>query len=388
MKTFTYIATALLLCCTTQLSAYEIDKWENHPIQIHGSFGQGWITSDETDWLTFNTERGEGDFSFNDFVINGSIVLNDSLTFGAQVISRDFGDVGNNEIDLDWGYFDYNINEQLGFRLGRVKQPNGLYGDTWDLDVARTTVFLPPAYPTPFRDLFVSADGATVYGTLDMGKFGSLSYTGLFGRKELRDDSSLEQVYEALVGGVTAEESVRTDYIWGGRVIWDTPVDGLRTSFSMIQLDDVDTRASLFGTPSSIILTNLTQWFFSAEYTRGDWVIAAEFRRLDFRFATDLTGRGGIDSWGDYYIQVDNQLTDKWAMALGFGQSTINYSKKFHAGNDTVRSNAYLSARYDVNDNFLVKGDIHYINGTTELYFQTDPEPNHWLFAMKAVYYF
>jgi hypothetical protein len=81
-------------------------------------------------------------------------------------------------------------------------------------------------------------------------------------------------------------------------------------------------------------------------------------------------------------------LTDKWALALGFGESTSDYNHRFHAGLGAVRSNAYFSARYYINDNFLIKGDIHYINGTPELYFQTDPEPNHWLFATKAVYYF
>jgi hypothetical protein len=393
MKNLFMFALAVLAAFSTQANAWEIEKWENHPIQIHGSFGQGWINTSDNDWLTLDTERGNGDFSFNDFMLNGSIVLNDSLTLGAQIISRDFGDVGNNEIDLDWGYFDYNVNEKLGFRLGRIKQPNGLYGDAWDLDIARTTVFLPPTYSTEYRDIFVSFDGASVYGELDMGKFGSLSYTAVYGMKQLRNDSSLEQVYEAIVGGFSNEEAAQSKALYGGRIIWDTPLEGLRLGFSIIEQKDFDTRINVGGGAviSNIDLENLTQWYFSAEYTRGDWILSAEMRRWDFTFQADLfvpAAAASTSSNADYYIQAENQITDKFSAVVGWGQATTNYSKRYHGAASSLRSDAYISGRYDISDNFLVKADIHYIDGTYGNYKESNPSRNHWLFATKAVFYF
>jgi len=390
MKKFTSLTLALLATISTQASAWEIDKWENHPIQIHGSFGQGWITTSNDDLGTFDTDRGTGDFSFNDFVLNGSMVLTDSLTVGAQIISRDFGDVGNNELDLDWAYLDYNINETLGFRAGRIKQPNGLYGDMWDLDIARTTVFLPPAYSAGFRDLFVSMDGVSAYGEIDMGKAGSLEYTVMYGMKQTRDDGSMEMILEALLTGLGNEYPVQSEYTYGGRLIWNTPVDGLRTSFSIIHSEDLDTRVTLGPVTTNVDFENFTQWYFSAEYTRGDWIIAAELRRLDFIFQSDVLAPGpnSTTSYGDWYLQVENQVTDKWAVAGGIGQSTTNYSKKFHASDTELLTTAYLSARYDIADGFLIKADLQYLDGKTGYYKVADPERNNWLLAMKAVYYF
>jgi phosphate-selective porin len=148
---------------------------DKFPVQVHGSFGAGYIKSSNNNYM--NIESEDGTFQFNDLLLNSTIVLTDSLTAGAQLYSHDLGNFGNNDIKLDWAYLDYNFNEAFGVRLGRVKLGLGIYGNLWDIDAARTGCFLPMStYMINFRDTLASTDGGQVYGTLPMGPGGSMDY--------------------------------------------------------------------------------------------------------------------------------------------------------------------------------------------------------------------
>lgn len=395
MKRIMSIVSAALLCASAA-SAYEIDNWENHPIQIHGSFAQGYIYSTENHWL--HTDSADGEWGFNDFYLNGSIVLNDSLTAAAQIISRDFGETGNNDLELDWAYFDYNVNDAFGLRVGRVKQALGLYGDYWDLDISRTTINLGRAYPIPYRDLYVSMDGASAYGSFDLGNAGMLSYDAQYGTKKVdEEDTSLEKIFAEF--GLANSDDFETDYLWGGRLIWDTPVEGLRLAGSISEMRHLETETDIpFLGEFDMELAYLRYWILSAEYTRGDWIFTGEFSRTEYRFDSTipipgLGGRGDKTETAAYYIQAEKQITDKFAAAVGLGESTGDWDDKFHADTAMMVTDYYISTRFDVTDNFILKFEGHYLHGFGETYSNTNPdfdpdETDQFQFLTKAIFYF
>ena len=89
-------------------------------VDIHGFLAQGYLKTDKNNFLA-DTE--DGTFEFNEMGINFVTGVTDRLRIGIQFFARDIGDLGNDEIVLDWGYGDYLWREWLGFRAGLIKIP-------------------------------------------------------------------------------------------------------------------------------------------------------------------------------------------------------------------------------------------------------------------------
>ena len=57
--------------------------------------------------------------------------------------------------------------DQLGFRAGRIKLPYGLYNQSRDVDMARTSVLLPQSvYSEVDRELLIAYEGVGLYGNV------------------------------------------------------------------------------------------------------------------------------------------------------------------------------------------------------------------------------
>jgi hypothetical protein len=71
---------------------------------------------------------------------------------------------------IDWAFGDYRWKDQLGFRAGKVKLPYGLYNEGRDVDMLRTSIFLPQSiYNERMRDFILAYEGAGAYGSLASG---------------------------------------------------------------------------------------------------------------------------------------------------------------------------------------------------------------------------
>ena len=168
-KTLQFIGSAL---SCTQLLAVEVD--------INGSIAQTFVktSANQEDWSSLSNTKN-GSFEFSEVLIGTSAQLNEKCRAGAQLISRDFGSLGNFETQLDWGYGDYRFDEKLGIRAGKMKLPRGLYNETRDIDGARTNILLDQGmYPEDWRGFVNSFQGLGLYGSYDRGdgRFGSLDY--------------------------------------------------------------------------------------------------------------------------------------------------------------------------------------------------------------------
>lgn len=161
-------------------------------IDINGSIAQTFVktSANQEDWSTLSNTN-TGSFEFSEILIGTSAQLNDKCRAGAQLISRDFGSLGNFETQLDYGYGDYRFDDRLGFRAGKMKLPKGLYNETRDIDGARTNILLDQGmYPEDWRGFINSYQGLGVYGTFDEEdiKKGSLEYQLFFGTINIPSD--------------------------------------------------------------------------------------------------------------------------------------------------------------------------------------------------------
>ena len=83
-------------------SVYAIETEEFGAVEIHGFISQGYLISDENNFYA-KTANG-GTSQFNEVGINFKSNVSDRLRVGLQLFTRDLGQLGNNEINVDYAF--------------------------------------------------------------------------------------------------------------------------------------------------------------------------------------------------------------------------------------------------------------------------------------------
>lgn len=324
-------------------------------IAIHAFVSQGFMVSSANNFLT---RSSRGSFEFTEVGINLTSQITEQLRVGAQLFSRELGSVGNYNVKADWYYLDYRFADWLGIRAGRTRLPLGLYNDTMDVDVAHNAILLPQAmYPQANRDFFLAQTGGELYGRLTLGGAGALDYR-LYGGT----------IYIPLTntpGSTTITSSIDVPYLLGGRVFWETPLEGLRVGVSLQRLR-LDANAQIMGMPVSISLP-ATIWVASAEYAAGDLLLAAEYSRwrVDYESSDEMVFPNRSATSERAYVMANYRLAP-------FFQPGVYYSLTFpdtknRSGRGGHQHDVALTLRFDVNEHWLIKLEGHYMNGTAGL---------------------
>ena len=99
------------------------------------------------------------------------------MRIAIQLFGYNLGDLGNNEISLDWALLDYQWHDAVGFRVGKFKNPWGLFNIQRDYDMLRTSILLPQGvYSVYQREVVLSSQGINMYGKLSLGALGRIGY--------------------------------------------------------------------------------------------------------------------------------------------------------------------------------------------------------------------
>jgi hypothetical protein len=407
----------------------EIASWK---IDIHGFASQGFLCSDNYNFLAPNTDGGS--FSYNEIGINFSKDLTDKLRIGVQFLARDLGDIYNDEPEIDWAYGDYHWQDWLGIRAGILKVPLGLYNETRDIDMLRTSVLLPDGvYHEPYREFMMGLAGVGFYGAIPVGPVGDMDYQALAGTTNLKDDGGIAKAYEddvrstwAPAGGPASIamsdftiDSFDVEEMYVGSLVWRSPW-GLRlggtynvasfvtnaTSSAHLIIGGVDT-----GVVDTVDVEMDTYWIrnytLSAEYTWEDLVIAAEYWKntfetdatLDFAVSPDqapptqrrdmygyyLSASYRVNPWFELgsYISIFYPWGDKTTLE-STNNTNLPDSKDFS-------KDIALSTRFDINEYWAFKVEGHRINGTGALLNRENdsyPDQRWWLLAAKITFSF
>ena len=120
--------TALLPTIAMLLGSSTAMAMDDFGLQIHGFASQGYLRTDGDLYVNglYGRDTNGGTFELNEFAVNVTATPIDRLRIGAQFIAYDLGKYGNDEVQIDWAFGQYQIPTDISwldvnFVAGRFK---------------------------------------------------------------------------------------------------------------------------------------------------------------------------------------------------------------------------------------------------------------------------
>jgi len=372
-------------------------------VHVHGFTSVGYALSVDNEYPA--EDSTDGTTELWEFALNATWQPADAWRFGAQVFARDFGIYDNGRVQLDWMFAEYRDRDAIWGQVGRVKIPIGLYNEELDVDAARVPAFLPAAvYPRQLRDVFIAIDGARVGGFVDFDGAGAIEYAVYGGVKHIDEESGTATSLSGIggaggAGGLGDDLEIEPSPVTGAMLHWHTPLQGLGLRVSAVSLYDFEVDGRQPGPIAGSTVTSTLEVdeyplvVISAEYETGDWLFAGEYARY-FADGT-VTSRIDLpvpdqerdfeDDTEGWYLSATWSGFDRLALYAALDWQTDDPGDYGDAGN--THKAVTVAARYDLRDNWLVKGEVSRIDGHALVISGPDgdpPEDDWWFFALKT----
>ena len=347
-------------------------------VDVHGFISHGFLYSDEYNYLAHNSI--DGTFEFNEVGINFGKKLSDHLRVGLQLFSRDLGDISNNKVTLDWAYGDYRWRDWLGIRAGKIKLPDGLYGDIRDMDMLYTPIIMPQGiYGSLLRETFNAVSGGGLYGLIPLGVLGELDYQVVAGAISADSESGQAKFTNNIALGLgTQSDENDYDTTYGGAIRWNTPLEGLLLNYSISSGSAsstllVDQSIPTLGGTTVVADTDFFGQTVSLEYTWDRLVISGEYNWMEREVESILLNSD--TTLVCYYLGVSYKFTDLFT--LGAYYTEVYPDKDDKSGDKRVARGAAdhgawqkdlaMTLRFDLNDYWVFKIEGHMVDGTADL---------------------
>lgn len=405
--------TTLLCLATVAASLCPLTAQAQEPVEFHGFASQAFLWSHHNKYLA--PDANKGSFQYNEVGLNAISQLTDNLRVGIQLFARNLGEFGKDTVSIDWAYGDYRWRDWLGLRVGKIKLPLGLYNETRDVDSLRTNVLMPQAvYDEGFREMFLAAQGVGLYGHVPLRWLGSLSYQVYAASVTIPEGGSTARGIEMLSGGTFKLRPSSNVRSYGGQLVWDTPLRGLRLAASGAQGSwTMAGTSTALATPlpagqsAMLEFDDYLRMIYSIEFVWRSLTLASEYQRTGgtMNSAIDVTGLGmpvntlaksskktndgfyvsaayRFASWfelGAYYSAAYADVDDRDGSLLEPGQPSHNGYQKDIA----------LSLRFDIANGWCVKLEGHRLWGASLVGYEVTDTVKDWtFFAAKASYSF
>lgn len=350
-------------------------------LQIRGFVSQGFMKSDDYNWLANDSMNGT--YEFAEYGLNVSKQIDEKLRVGMQLFARDLGNLGNNEIGIDWAFADYRFQDRSGLKIGKMHTPIGMYNVGRDVDLLRTAILMPQSiYSDDLRDVY-SFRGAQLYTELELNEKSSLELSLFAGSPQINNDTpflydsyanTASLINAGLAAGVPRiavspdQVSAHMEGFWGYTAIWNTGLEGLRLGITDlggdIHQNTSNPQLNLVGVRNIDLGLNEYR-VLSAEYQKDRFTIrherlSTEFQNLAAPAAAPAESEGN-------YTQVIYDTQNKWQFSVYKDTTYANSNVKNKVATNSYREDLAFTIRYDVSDSFILKLEYHDIEGTAGL---------------------
>ncbi len=393
------ILATLLMANVTTCLGFELGfgDW-----QAHGFVSQGYTLT--SNYNVFGQSRDGGSLDFTEIGVNVLGHITPNLLMAAQGLYRTAGGSDREDFRLDFANLDYHLaigeRTTAGIRLGRVKNPFGLYNDTRDVVWTRPGVMMPQSVyfdSLALRQAMISSDGGVFYGRY---AYGDHAFTSEFVVSEPLDDQGGATAFLTGIPNVSGRLEGRPLFV--GRMGYEWQEGRFRLLFSVVDLDR-DFKSSMPGLSSG----NIKAFYplASAQLNLEDWSFSAEYGQVNTERSGYLPGGGTVKNTSEsYYVQAQYRFLPDWSAMLRFDSFTANIDDRdgeqtavltglpkhsFYARDLTV------GLRWEFLQDWLLVSEYHSVWGTAWLSSADNPDlptrtgPERWdMFSLMLSYRF
>lgn len=361
-----------LVCLLTLTQQANANGWLDS-FQYQGFLGQGLVASDDNN---FYGNSSDVSLQFTEIGLNASVRPMPRLQLSGQLLSRRAGETDDGEIRIDYALADINLltrsASQAGLRLGKIKNPLGLYNETRDVPFTRPSIFLPQSiYFDRTRELALSSTGAQLYADHNIGEH-LLSFQLSAG---MLQDEDLD--YAILGMGTPGRFDSKTSY--AARLLFDSQrglLIGL--TYALVRLDYVPGSAD----PLTAGRLDFKPLILSLQYDAGQWELTSEIASRPVK----LQGTGVADSQAtgqSGYLQGIYRFNAGWQALLRYDLTYLDKDDRdgthyavTHGdpAHSRYAKDLTLGLRWHPDKNWMLSTEVHHVDGTAWLAVQDNPQ--------------
>jgi hypothetical protein len=250
--------------------------------------------------------------------------------------------------------------------------------------------FLPQSvYDETRRNLMVASQGLQIYGNIPLSILGDLDYAAHYGQINFPDDSP---TLDAFLGYANMgngwnpsaplpnppfwnEISADNEYVYGGQLRYNTPLDGLRLAGSYFEgKADFALTDSRGATAAGNLRVEIRQMYIaSLEYASPWFTLSSEyiqFKQPVWLNGTEFPSGTSVGMYGMLSIPFPGQenvtlvgLYDVYYSDKDDKGGTAQVLTKGGKAYDYYRKDVGIGARLDLNDYWLIKAEYHKVIG-------------------------
>jgi hypothetical protein len=336
MKQYRFNIIAGSLCLATGLLAAASAYAEEDRFTFNGFGNQDYRRSTANSYLGADSS-GTWDNNFLGLVVSAKV--NEKTRAWAQLQTA----TGESP-RFTWAFVDYQFNDSVSGHAGRVKFPYGIYNETIYTQALRPSISEPAAYSRAADMTYDAYDGVGVdwhTGPFLLQAFGGNIFT----------PSSGLPVY------LVPDTTQRDDNVFGGRIVWNTPVDGMRLMVSGNRTTVESYVGGACCTPSGEKASE-DRAMLSFDYVAHDWDVKAEY---NFHTTPTLVNSGATYNHSvASYVQAAYEF-DKFLPFARYDYVNTNLSQKDNPAN--YQKIWVVGVGYKLADNLNLRFEQDYNRG-------------------------
>lgn len=331
-------------------------------VELHG-FGS-WNSGATNNQNLYLGGKRQGSSMTSDAGFNVTGSMSDRVSFTTQV-KFDFN--GETQPSLDYVFAEYKFTDALKLRAGQVKQPFGLQTEVMDIGTLHPFLYLPQSQYGPTAVVAEAYRGIGLTGNVELPVFGGLSmdydiYGGGLNRKEAEFTLDMYRALQgrkpySTVGNEVGTEV--TDQLYGGRFMFNMPVDGLRLGASGYHSITGEAAAGRGWVSTT---------GYGLEYMKN---------RLQFRSEVFRQWENDHDRENGWYYEGAYRLFGNWQLAARFDRSTVHLKDPPPTSKTDLQRDARPivgqsllehkelagGLNYIFSPNFVMKASVHLTDG-------------------------
>jgi hypothetical protein len=197
-------------------------------IEFHGFGSWAYGNTSVNEYLQGTPEGSYRDTALS---LNFTADVSERLKIVGQVFWRE--DNFESETTIDYIFAEWKRSDALRFRIGQVKLPFGMSSEVFDVGTLRPFITLPQGVYGRVGLTAEAYRGLGLTGTAAIGRRWGISYDAYIGGQDLEEFEAPEAVLTGEpVSRETAFDTETSKDMFGGRVVFDTAVEGLRFGVS------------------------------------------------------------------------------------------------------------------------------------------------------------